>query len=82
MSPSELTDFATRYASAWSGQKGDAMRAIWNGEVIAESDTTVGGEENHDAAWYYPDPQAAAMEIKDRIAFRRGVTVTESGEAG
>jgi uncharacterized protein (DUF427 family) len=35
----------------------------------------VGGEENKDAAWYYPDPKEAAMEIKDHIAFWRGVDV-------
>ena len=35
----------------------------------------IGGEENRDAAWYYPDPKEAAMEIKNRIAFWRGVDV-------
>jgi uncharacterized protein (DUF427 family) len=30
---------------------------------------------NDDAAWYYPEPKAAAAEIKERIAFWRGVTV-------
>ncbi len=34
------------------------------------------GEVNRDAAWYYPDPKAAAAEIKDRIAFWKGVAVT------
>ena len=38
---------------------------------------SVEGEDNPDAAWYYPDPKDAAMEIKDRIAFWRGVEVTE-----
>jgi uncharacterized protein (DUF427 family) len=32
---------------------------------------------NKDAAWYYPDPKAAAAEIKDRIAFWKGVEVTK-----
>ena len=90
-------------------------RAVWNGTVIAEtetfetvegntyfpaasvkreylseSDTTtvcgwkgtahyytlaVNGEENVDAAWYYPEPKPAAANIKDMIAFWRGVTV-------
>lgn len=90
-------------------------RAIWNGEVIAESDrfeivegnvyfppeavkpgalrasahTTVcgwkgtaryhdvvaGGQVNANAAWYYPDPKPAAHNIKDHIAFWKGVTV-------
>lgn len=92
------------------------MKAIWNGKVIAESNSTivlehnhyfprhsvnkeylhesktntlcpwkgeasyyslnVDGEINEDAAWYYPDPKPAAIEIKDHIAFWRGVEVT------
>jgi uncharacterized protein (DUF427 family) len=35
----------------------------------------VDGEENKDSAWYYPDPKSAAANIKDHIAFWRGVTV-------
>lgn len=90
-------------------------RAIWNGAVIAESDSyemvegnvyfppgavrrehfeespthtvcgwkgtasyyhvVVDGAENKDAAWYYPEPKAAAANIKDHVAFWRGVTV-------
>jgi uncharacterized protein (DUF427 family) len=93
------------------------MRALWNGQVIAESDDTVVVEGNHyfpagsvdpaylaasdtrticpwkgeahyssllvdgasnvDAAWYYPDPKDAAAQIKDHIAFWRGVTIEE-----
>jgi uncharacterized protein (DUF427 family) len=30
---------------------------------------------NKDAAWYYPNPKPAAEEIKDRVAFWRGVKV-------
>ncbi len=91
------------------------MKAIWNGQTIAESDNTVVVENNHyfplesvkpeyltdsqthttcpwkglasyysltvdgktntDAAWYYPDPKPAASQIKDRVAFWKGVTV-------
>ena len=36
----------------------------------------VDGESNPDAAWYYPDPSKAAMEIKDYVAFWKGVEVT------
>lgn len=36
---------------------------------------TVDGKSNPDAAWYYPTPKSAAAEIKDRIAFWRGVEV-------
>jgi uncharacterized protein (DUF427 family) len=90
-------------------------KAIWNGKVIAESDTyetvegniyfppgavkreyfkpsdthsvcpwkgtasyytvSVDGQENRDAAWYYPEPKTAAANIKDHVAFWRGVTV-------
>jgi uncharacterized protein (DUF427 family) len=35
----------------------------------------VDGSENADAAWYYPEPFAAAAQIKDYVAFWRGVTV-------
>ncbi len=90
-------------------------KAIWEGEVLAESDrcvvvegnqyfpqesvkkeylrpsdhTTVcpwkgiahyyhlevNGKTNPNAAWYYPEPKEAAREIKDRIAFWKGVRV-------
>jgi len=92
------------------------MKAIWNGQVIAESDDivkvegnayfpaaalnkahlkesptksicpwkgtasyytlAVNGQENKDAAWYYPEPKQAAAEIKGRIAFWKGVSVS------
>lgn len=35
------------------------------------------GELNRDAAWYYPEPKEAATQIKDRIAFWRGVSVSD-----
>src|SRR3954468_14568619 len=90
-------------------------RALWNGKVIAESETTetgegnvyfpepslkpeyfrpssttstcpwkgqarylsllIDGNENPDAAWYYPDPKPAARRIKGFVAFWRGVEV-------
>lgn len=93
------------------------MKAIWNGQVIAESNQTivvennhyfppdsikkqyyhqsetttvcpwkgvasyynilVDGNENTDAAWYYPEPSDAAAKIKDYVAFWKGVKVTE-----
>lgn len=91
------------------------MKAIWNGETIAESEDTVviegnhyfpadsikkeyfkqsdtqsvcpwkgkasyyslevGGKENKDAAWYYPQPSELAKGIKGHIAFWKGVKV-------
>ncbi len=93
------------------------MKAIWNDQVVAESDDTVlvegnhyfgsedvraefledssanttcpwkgvasyhhvvvDGKRNDDAAWYYPEPKDAAKEIRGRIAFWKGVKVTE-----
>ena len=93
------------------------MKAIWNDEIIAESDDTVvvegnhyfpagslrreffapndqksscpwkgeasyydlvvGGERNEGAAWYYSAPKPAADEIRDRVAFWRGVKVSD-----
>lgn len=35
----------------------------------------VDGQENRDAAWYYPEPSDQARGIADRIAFWRGVQV-------
>lgn len=91
------------------------VKAVWNGETIAESDDTVvvegnhyfpiesvkpglltpsattstcpwkgtagyysvhvGGSENRDAAWFYADPKPAAAEIKERVAFWKGIKV-------
>lgn len=38
-------------------------------------DIEVNGKRNANAAWYYPQPSAAAQQIKGRIAFWRGVKV-------
>ncbi len=61
-------------------------------DVLSDSDTTshcpwkgtaqyhsisVGGETNADAAWYYADPREGALQIKDRIAFWKGVEIIE-----
>lgn len=93
------------------------MKAIWNGEVIAQSEETVvvegnhyfpadslrrefltasdqtsmcpwkgeasyydlnvAGRQNPGAAWFYPTPKPAAAEIKDRVAFWRGVEIVD-----
>jgi uncharacterized protein (DUF427 family) len=37
----------------------------------------VDGSENVDAAWYYPEPKEAAQQITGRVAFWRGVAVTD-----
>jgi uncharacterized protein (DUF427 family) len=46
----------------------------WKG-VASYYDVVVGGETNRDAAWYYPDPKPAAANVKDHVAFWRGVVV-------
>jgi uncharacterized protein (DUF427 family) len=46
----------------------------WKG-TASYYDVVVGGELNKDAAWYYPQPKDAAKEIKDRVAFWRGVKI-------
>ena len=47
----------------------------WKGEASYKT-VVVDGEENPDAAWYYPEPKEAAAEIKDRFAFWHGVEVS------
>ncbi len=46
----------------------------WKGTAHYQT-IVAGGAENANAAWYYPDPKAAAAQIKDRIAFWKGVEV-------
>ena len=35
----------------------------------------VNGERNENAAWYYPEPKSAAANIKNHVAFWKGVKV-------
>lgn len=37
----------------------------------------VDGSFNSDAAWYYPDPKDAALNIKSYVAFWKGVEVQD-----
>ncbi len=46
----------------------------WKGQASYYT-IEVNGEKNPDAAWYYPAPKEAAKEIKDHVAFWRGVQV-------
>lgn len=48
----------------------------WKGKASYHS-LEVNGESNPDAAWYYPEPSAAAREIKDHIAFWKGVRIEQ-----
>ena len=46
----------------------------WKGEARYYH-VVVEGKENPDAAWFYPDPKDAASQIKDHVAFWKGVEV-------
>jgi uncharacterized protein (DUF427 family) len=48
----------------------------WKGEASYFS-LKVGGQENRDAAWYYPAPKDAAKQIEGHVAFWKGVTISE-----
>ena len=57
-------------------QSGTHTTCPWKGEASYYS-IVVDGQENKDAAWYYPEPKDAAKEIKDYVAFWRGVKVEQ-----
>ena len=46
----------------------------WKGEA-SYYEVAVAGEVNKDAAWYYPEPKEAAGQIKNYVAFWKGVKV-------
>ena len=46
----------------------------WKG-VASYYTVEVAGQKNENAAWYYPAPKAAANNIKNYVAFWRGVQV-------
>lgn len=48
----------------------------WKG-TASYYDIEVGGQRNRDAAWFYPEPSKAALDIKDHVAFWRGVDIGE-----
>jgi uncharacterized protein (DUF427 family) len=62
MAEQYVSDSATRSTCPWKGQ-------------AAYLTIEVDGQVNRDAAWFYPDPSPAAAQIKDRVAFWRGVRV-------
>ena len=49
---------------------------LWKGKA-SYYDIVVGDEVNEGAAWYYSDPKPAAAEISGRVAFWRGIEVSE-----
>ena len=48
----------------------------WKGQASYYS-LLVNREMNPDAAWFYPDPKPEAEMVKDRVAFWKGVTVSQ-----
>jgi len=62
VNPEYLLDSNTHTTCSWKG-KANYFSLL------------VDGKENQDAAWYYPEPKEAAKEIKDYIAFWKGVQI-------
>ena len=46
----------------------------WKGQASYYS-LLVNGEMNTDAVWFYPSPKPEAAEIKDHVAFWKGVKI-------
>ena len=55
-------------------ESGTSSVCPWKG-TASYLTVNVNGETNADAAWYYADPKTAASNIKDHVAFWRGVDV-------
>ena len=49
-------------------------RCPWKG-LASYYSLNVNGKVNENAAWYYPEPSEKAAQIKDHVAFWRGVEV-------
>ena len=59
---------------AYVGFSNHKTTCPWKGQASCYS-LLVDGELNQDAAWYYADPKPEAAEIKDRVAFWKGVKI-------
>lgn len=46
----------------------------WKG-LASYYSLSVNGQQNENAAWFYKNPMAAAAEIKNHVAFWKGVSV-------
>lgn len=57
-------------------ESGSHTNCAWKGTASYYS-VEVEGQINKDAAWYYPEPKEAAKEIKNYVAFWRGVKIVE-----
>ena len=49
---------------------------VWKGQAHYMS-LLANGDMKPDAVWFYPEPKEAAAQIKDRVAFWKGVQVVE-----
>jgi uncharacterized protein (DUF427 family) len=49
-------------------------RCPWKG-LASYYTIEVNGKQNRDAAWFYPEPKSAAAQIRDHVAFWKGVKV-------
>jgi len=58
----------------WLHESETTSMCPWKG-TASYYHVQVDGEVLSDAAWYYPDPKEAAMNIKDHVAFWKGVQV-------
>ena len=48
----------------------------WKG-TASYYNINVDGKENIDGAWFYPEPKEEAKHIQNRVAFWKGVEITE-----
>ena len=55
-------------------QSNTHTRCSWKG-TASYYDVVVDGQRNRDAAWYYPHPSQAALQIAAHVAFWHGVRV-------
>ena len=70
-------------AAFWVGIDGYTSNTVEQAGTLAQCfegtahyyNVVVDGMTNENAAWYYPEPKAAAAEIKDHVAFWKGVRV-------
>lgn len=62
-------------ATDYFAENSQHTRCPWKGKA-SYFDVVVGGETNVGAAWYYPNPKPAAADIKDYVAFWKGVAVS------
>lgn len=72
----------------WDGIRWDHLeasaqrsRCFWKG-TASYFDVVVDEKVNPDAAWWYPEPSAAASMVKGRVGFWHGVRIEDGPPAG